>query len=352
MSGSPSSARLTDVGEHVLAELEVRAYRTDPMTLEVVAGQLDRVLRDLDQVAKTAEYFLAELGPVTPPEALPFLRPVSIGLANRRETPEELAEVFRNAWGAVEVMDGTAADRLMAAEVLNASSVQIENVYAPMMTTVAKIRETMGRGPAAVTVASILHVHPGPQGLPALENYYAIRPKVTSDEAAALLARTFPDPSTAIARHQEVAQAMLALGHPDSPDLRHAAAYLAGSSEDLAHFLPRIQPLVDGMKKRLPRSLTPSVVLADIDALEPAELLNWWQKAVDIVEARKLAPTPAEIGALALGLVHGLPRGEFANEVSGRNGATVSIRALVALHAWIYRPLVPGTTRPPVAPSP
>ena len=352
VSGTPESPRLPAVGEHVLAELEIRAYRTDALPLEVVAGQLDRVLRDLDQVAKTAEYFLAELGPVTPPEALPFLRPVAVGLANRRETPEELAEEFRNSWGAVEVMDGTASDRLLAAEILNASSANIETLYAPMMTTVAKIREKMGSGPSAVSVAAILHVHPGADGRPSLENYYALRRTLTSDEAAALLARTFPDPATAIARHQEVARGLLSAGFPDGTDLRHAAAYLAGASTDLARFLPRLRPLAEGLHARLERSLTPAVVLGDIDALQPGELLNWWAKAVDIASARKLAPTPAEIGALALALVHGLPHGEFTTAPSEGYTTTLSVRALVALHAWIYRPLVVvPASRPSVSPT-
>lgn len=346
VSGTPSSARMTDVGEHVLEELEVRASRTDSLPLEVVAGQLDRILRDLDQVAKTAEYFLAELGPVTPAEALPFLRPVAVGLANRRETPEELAEEFRNAWGAVEVMEGSAGDRLLAAEILNASSVQIDQVYAPMMTTIAKVREKLGKAPAAVTVAAILHVQPGPDGPAALERYYDLRAKVMSDEGAAILARSFSDPASAFGRYEEAARALLSAGFAEGPDLRHAAIYLAATSEDGQRSLPRLKPLSEGVKGRLGQSITPAVVLADIDSLEPEELLNWWQKATDIVAAWKLAPNPAEVGALGLALVHGLPRGEFSTEPDQGYTTMLSVRALVALHAWVYRPLVPAAPRP------
>ena len=337
---------MTDVGEHVLRELEVRAYRTDSLPLEVVAGQLDRVLRDLDQVAKTAEYFLAELGPVTPPEALPFLRPVAVGLANRRETPEELAEEFRNAWGAVEVMEGTAGDRLLAAEILNATGVAIEQVYAPMMTTIAKIREKLGAGPAAVSVAAILHASSDVVGPPTLEAFYDLRPKIGSDEGAAILARSFPDAASALPRYEGSAQALRSAGFPDGPDLRHAAAYLAASAEDASRLGPRLVALARGLTGRLERSLTPAVVLSDIDSLEPPELLNWWEKATEIVGSWKLAPTPAEVGALGLALVHGLPRGEFSTQPDRGYTTLLSVRALVALHAWIYRPLVPAAPRP------
>ncbi|HKV90790.1 MAG TPA: hypothetical protein VJQ43_06315, partial [Thermoplasmata archaeon] len=126
VEGSPDSPTLTDVGRHVLSELEVRASRTDPLPLDSVAQQLNRVGADLENVAKSASYFLAELGPVVPIEALPLLRMVAVGLANRRETPEEIAEAFRNIWGSVEVMGGDARDRLLAAELLDAEGASIE----------------------------------------------------------------------------------------------------------------------------------------------------------------------------------------------------------------------------------
>ncbi|MCI4331882.1 MAG: hypothetical protein L3K19_08595, partial [Thermoplasmata archaeon] len=160
VTGSASAPELTPVGRHVLSELQIRASRVDAMPLDVVAGQLGRVLEDLDHVARTAEYFLAELGPLTPPDAIVLLRPVAVALANRRETPEELAQEFRNTWGSVEVMGGHAADRLLAAELLTASSAPIETMYAPMMNTVSKIREAVGNGTPAVATAAILHIWP------------------------------------------------------------------------------------------------------------------------------------------------------------------------------------------------
>src|SRR5580700_1758034 len=91
ITGEPANAALTDIGRHVLRELSVRASRTDALPLNDVAEQLGRVGADLENVAKSASYFLAELGPVVPIEALPLLRMVAVGLANRRETPGELA---------------------------------------------------------------------------------------------------------------------------------------------------------------------------------------------------------------------------------------------------------------------
>ncbi|MCI4367922.1 MAG: hypothetical protein L3K08_09225 [Thermoplasmata archaeon] len=341
VTGSSAAPSITPVGLHVLRELEVRAYRTDTLTLEVVAGQLDRVLNDLDQVAKTAEYFLAELGPVTPPDAVPFLRPVAVGLANRRETPEELAEQFRNVWGAVEVMGGTAPDRLMAAELINAAKAELSTIYAPMMSTITKIREATGGRSSAVTAAALLHLNAGADGVPALDTFYALQEPMGSDESAALLAGAFPDPAVAVARRDRVALALIAAGFLDGIDVRNAAAYMASGSGDPQALLARVPPIANGVKSRIPRAITAAAVLSDIQALQPAELLNWWQKACDITASWKLAPNDAELAALALSLVHGLPKGEFQTLPPEHSAASVDLRALLALHAWIYRPLVP-----------
>src|SRR5579863_3321069 len=151
--GTRDRPEITDVGRHVLVELDARAGRVDALSLDRVAEELAAVVAELDQVAKTAEYFLAELGPVAPREALPFLKPVAVGLANRRGTPEELAEEFRHVWGGVEVMGGDAGDRLLAAELLSAASAPLDRIYAPVMSTALRIRETPGAtSPATAAV--------------------------------------------------------------------------------------------------------------------------------------------------------------------------------------------------------
>ncbi|MCI4367728.1 MAG: hypothetical protein L3K08_08250, partial [Thermoplasmata archaeon] len=140
VGGSPSAPTLTPVGRHVLGELKVRAYRADQLPLDRIAADLTRVIQEFDDVAKTAEYFLADLGPVVPPAALPLLRPVAVGLANQRETPEDLAREFQRFWGGVEVMGGDAKDRLLAAELLTAASADMEHLYSPIMNSAEAIR--------------------------------------------------------------------------------------------------------------------------------------------------------------------------------------------------------------------
>ncbi|MCI4368237.1 MAG: hypothetical protein L3K09_01555 [Thermoplasmata archaeon] len=347
ITGTPSQPEMTPVGRHVLRELEARASRTDTLSLDVVAEELTRVLQDIDHVAKTAEYFLAELGPVTPPEAIALLRPVVVSLANRRETPEELTREFSDVWGTVEVMGGEASDRLLAAELLLASSASIEKVFAPMMLTAERIRAKLGAGQPSVSIAAILHLGPGAEARVPFDAFLELREEGGRDEAAALLAAFLPDPSEAARRRKVLATA---LGGP-SQDATLAASYLIASGANETQAIPRVRAISQGLVDAFASPLTPAAVLASRTTLDPGELLNWLEKATEIVRARRLAPTVPELSALGLAIVHGLPDSEFTDASGSRPvGATrVSLPALVALHAWIYRPLVSSPEESPAA---
>ncbi|HEV8049144.1 MAG TPA: hypothetical protein VGP88_00955, partial [Thermoplasmata archaeon] len=308
VEGTSSAPKLTDVGRHVLRELQVRAARTDPLALEVVSEQLSRIGTDLDGVAKSASYFLAELGPVVPVEAVPLLRIVALGLANRRETPEEIAEEFRNAWGSVEVMGGNPRDRLLAAELLNAESAPITELYATLMQTMERVRARGGDHASAATVATILHLAALPDKLPALDAFFDLRAHAMGDEAAALLAATGRPTAEAIAaRDQWVAN----LPKLDPVDARLAATYLVGENATRSDIASRIATLVPLLAPRFARPGVAAALLATSAPIDSGELLDWLDKAEALARARKLAPTPGELHALSLALVHGLPAREF-----------------------------------------
>lgn len=338
VEGSPTDPRLTAVGHHVLAELTVRASRTDPLTLDSFAAQLTRVLGDLDQVAKTAEYFLAELGPVTPPEAVPLLRPVAVGLANRRETPEELAEEFRNAWGSVEVIGGDARDRLLAAELLNASDLPMESSYSKLMSTTMRIREVHGERESAVAAAAILLLHSPDTDPLSLAGFTELRRSGLPAEEAALLATLSPDAATTLDRQRTMRARLVAAGLPEA-STSFAASFLTLRGADVGAHVERIRALVPGLTPHLPDPVTPAAILSAIDWLEPSELLDWVWKAREVAHRRTLAPTDSELTALGLALVHGLPRGEFSTEGGVAPSPLAVTAGLVALHAWLYRPL-------------
>ena len=350
VDGNPSAPTLTPVGKHVLSELEVRAYRADPMSLDAVAEQLTRVLNDLDSVAKTAEYFLAELGPVAPPEALPLLRPVAVGLANRRETPEELAEEFRNIWGSVEVMGGDPRDRLLAAALLHAGGADIEHIYSPMMTTSASVREVAGERSPAVTVAALLHLNPGPGGKAPWDAYLALRRSTRTEEGAAMLAAT-GRPVEELLSGRSSFLGTIAGGRAPSGDEQVAAGFLttAGASGDL--HLPRVKELTKSLGTRFSAPIVAASVLGMLDWLSPGELVNWLDKASDLARSRKLAPTPAELAALGLTIVLGLPPSEFATSTITEIPPLRHLANIVAVNAWVYGELIPvGAPSRAVAP--
>jgi hypothetical protein len=348
VTGTAAAPVITDVGRQVLAELEVRASRTDPLPLETVAEQLDRIGADLDDVAKSASYFLAELGPVVPTEAVPLLRIVALGLANRRETPEEIAEEFRNAWGSVEVMSGDPRDRLMAAELINSATAPIEQLYAPMMQTMERVRSKGGHRASSVTVATVLHLAAGPDKEPALDAFFALRAGAGGDEAAALLAATGRTPDDALRARDTWISNLPAL---DPADAQLTAAYLTAEPSPRSDVATRIHALVPLLAPKFARPGVAAALLAMSAPIEPAELVNWLGKAGMLTRSRKLAPTEAEFDALALALVHGLPAAEFVATAADAAQYEPSAASLVALHAWLYRPLVAEASRSAAPPA-
>jgi hypothetical protein len=273
---------------------------------------------------------------------LPLLRPVAIGLANRRETPEELAVEFRNVWGGVEVMGGPARDRLLAAELLNAASAEIDKIYAPMMTTTEAIRAAAGPNSAAVTSAALLHLLPSAGDPKAVARFREFRERLGNDEAAALLGGLSADPAPTARRFDALVQALSSAGATAGIDLTLCAAYLAAREGDPVHLVDRVTRLAS-LLPRLPHPLVAAALLAPIESLGDAELLDWLAKGTEIARRRHLAPTEAELTALSLGMVHGLPEAEFTNggaPTGAPRNDTEAAAALLALHGWIYRPLV------------
>lgn len=348
ISGTAEAPQLTPVGEHVLKELSLRAYRVDAWSLDKVSAELSLVLQSLDEVAKTAEYFLAELGPLPPADAVPYVRISAAGLANRRSSPQELAEVFRNTWGMVEVMEGDAKDRLLAAELLVRSPVPVSRLYAAIMHTMETLRRPGGQVRNPVTAATILHLYPtaSPEGR--LKGWSTWRPMVRSEEVAASMAGA-TDPG-ADARFIANRQAVAGIG-ADPADAERAAAYLTLTVGDPAELLGRVATLGGLLKGRLPSPfLAAALLLVEHRTLTPQEILDWLDKATAIARARRLAPTPVELTAIAVALVHGLP---FGAEGLGSPEASStpeelaeSILALVAFHAWIYRPILESAPVP------
>lgn len=347
VAGTPEAPSLTPVGQHVLAELEVRAYRTDALSLDRVAEDLTRLLTEIDGLAKTAEYFLADLGPVVPPAAVSLVRPLAVCLANRRETPEELAEQFRQVWGGVEVMGGDPRDRLLAAELLHATGANMEQLYSPIMNTTERIREKIGSERPSLAPAAMLQVAAGAETPAPLEGFLAIRAPAGSEEAAAMLAAA-GDAAAMLARRDDFARRLSAGASPNR-DAMNAATLLVADHVPEA-VLPRTVALSARLGSTVVSPLTSAALLAGHGTLTPEELVDWHAKARGMLRNHGLAPTDRELGALGTALLYGLPERELIAPAPVENRAAAppaSLPALTAIYSWLYRPLV--ETSGPVA---
>jgi hypothetical protein len=340
VAGSPDHPTLTPGGVQGLRELDLRSYRADAWPLQRVLAESQQVARVLDEASRSAELFLTDLGPITPPEALPYLRVVAVGLANRRTDPEELVERFRQVWGMVEVMGGDSRDRLLAAELLDATGASMTNVYAGMVTTSEQLR-SFG-AVQAVTSAAILHIDPHQTPDPPLDGWREARRSMPTDEMAALLAMISVDPEGR--RRFETFRAELSKETGMGGQLA-AALYLAAIRADPAEGIDRIRRTARLLSGETGRPLLLASLLTHgpaLGGLSPEELVEWVHHGAAAAKRVELAATDAEFETLGVALVEGLPPDAFL-EPAGRAeppNAFADAVTLLALHAWAYRGLI------------
>lgn len=335
----------TDIGRHVLKELEVRSERTDELSLDQVAEELAAVHKDMDAVLQTAEHLLEDLSGLTPIESAPFVRLVAAGLANRREEAEDLAERFRNAWGMVEVLSGDPRDRLVAAEMLSMTPGLATRIYPNLMQTVDQVRALIQNPGHAVGVGTILHLVPSPTPRAPIEEYLRLRETLHDEEAAAWLSGlVIRDPTSEARFHRLLSEVRRRF--PNARGAELAAAQLTGLGDDATERLPVIEELRSLLEGRAPLPMLCATLLATRHPLSAREIADWVAKAEKIARQRKLAPTDPELVAIATAVVYGLPAGNWVG-VAATPIELSSTGALVILHAGIYR----GAVRP-VAPPP
>jgi hypothetical protein len=346
LGGTPERPELTEVGRQVLHALDLCAYRADTRPLNDVAAEIERGVANLATMADTAQYFLSELGPVPPVEVVPLLRIVAAHLSVRHESPEDLVEEFKNGWGEAEVLGGTPADRLLAAELMTGSGVPQDEFYSAMVTTVDRLRDARCASPVAT--AAILHLFPVATNTAPIDRWTSARQRVANDEGAALLAG-FPDLAATLGRWE---QTVGSLGGDGVVDAELAAIYLTSTRRTVPLGLSeRVREAASLFEGSFARPLLAGAVAVAHLGLSSAESADWLEKAVAQASARRLAPDAPQLSVLGLALLEGLDPAGFAKSesvpaASGAPTPSAGLAARTALHAWMYRDLV-TTTRSP-----
>lgn len=343
VTGSPTLPSLTGVGQHVLEELSLRASRTDGMELDRLSLQMGEVMAQLDQIARSGEQFLGDVGPLVPTEILPLLRPVAIGLANRGLAPEELAERFRSTWAMAEAMPGDPADRLLGAELLAHAAASTYQLLGPIMRTADALGSEPIRATRPVSVATFLHLYPAPRAEAPVTVWQRWRATAGSEEGAALLAAANATPERFAAFRAELTR----LGAKAGPDIHHAAALLLTASPQREPDFAEIGALAAlwPIRPRFPL-LTSAVLRSRHPGIPAAELADWVRKASVIAAQRRFATTPEDLQSIGFALVQSL-----SPECFGEAGCPTEpgeepglLPGVLAAHAWIHR-ATPETSR-------
>jgi hypothetical protein len=333
ISGAVDAPELSAAGRQVLRELEIRAYRADPQPLDELGVRIGEAIRELGNMTVSAEYFLAELGSVPPTAAAPSLRAVAAGLASRDEPLDDLVESFTGAWGEMEVLGGSALDRLLAAELLAGAEVNQSVIYPSIISTADTLRVPGSTDP--VTAATLLHLFPAPTTSPPVDTWQSLRATLQSEVGAALVAG-WPD---ALDRVRA-----LESGLSGSDRDRRAAAILlvALGRQAETTSLTLVARTAEALGSRFPLPLLAAAIVTAVAPMQPEEAVDWLDKSLERVRDKGLAPSDPERQVLALSLLLGLDWPKLIPGAAGDTKREQRIPIWVALHAWLYRTALSG----------
>ncbi len=354
VTSSGSGAALTPVGETVRAELELRAYRLGDLPLEALSTEMSELVEEMDRVAHSAESFLGDVGPLPPPESFDYMPMAATCVAHADLGADELAEAFRNCWGLIDVVEGEAPDRLLAAALLMRSGAPTGRFYGLLMTTLPTVRRAAPPPSYPVTIAALLHLYPKLTGEAPLAEWGRWRAKAGSDVAAALLAGRPADPALE-GRLRKLTDA-LAPGS-DRKEAGPAALHLLLlRGEDAEAQVPKVLALAALLRGRLPAPTVAAAILVGRHELSPEELHDWVTKAAEIARNRHLARTPAALTALGVAIVVGLATERFHrpgtpppamdDADAGEETDSQAVSNLVALQGVLYRRILASPPTP------
>ncbi len=353
VTSSGSGAALTPVGETVRAELELRSYRLGDLPLEALSTEMSELAEEMDRVAHSAESFLGDVGPLPPPESFDYMPMAATCVAHADLEADELAESFRNCWGLIDVLEGEAPDRLLAAVLLMRSGAPTGRFYGHLMTTLPTVRRAVPPPSHPVTVAALLHLYPKLAAEAPLAEWGRWRAKAGSDVAAALLAGRPADPAFE-GRLRKLTDA-LAPGS-DRKEAGPAALHLLLLREDAEARVPKVLALAALLRGRLPAPVVAASVLVGRHDLSPEELLDWVTKAAEIARNRHLARAPAALTALGVAIVAGLATERFHrpgapppamdDADAGEETDSQAVSNLVALQGVLYRRILASPPTP------
>ena len=298
---------LTGSGMAAMNDLNVRLYRMGDTDFASYVQQMQETMNELDGIAgRSLDHFRYLSAAISEADAS-HRWSTSVGLAKIQGDAQSLDSRFAEAYNGIERISRNVENRLMAAEVLTSSGVDLSSTLPALFDLDHDVRHRGGvPKELSAGISSILFFgrrHDGTFPLDALTDFS----RMTSSWESAAIMSIVNVPADDIKRKFMAMRSLFSSwGFQLSEDTELSSAYLAVSDLPPEGFQTKLTIITEGLKHYLEYPLVAAAILAAIPVMEANETLNLLEKAYSVIGSRATGLEQSELIGLAVRMIHGI----------------------------------------------
>ena len=320
---------LTPLGVTTLNDLNVRNYRVSDSEFSDFIEESKETYDELRAIVERAQIYVSRLRTEFPNMTdtggddedndrsgnLSLLWSTSIGLAKLQGDPDQISQKFLLALGILKDFHSTVENKMMAAEVMTASTVDLQSQSEALRSLDDELRrdanvpKELSAGIAAIIMAGKRF-----DGTYPTDRFAAFSKMTPSYESAAILSVVNAPSGPLADKFQSFRSLFGSWGYETSEDTELASAYLSISDLGPDDVKTKMTILLDALRNYLEYPLVAAAILASIPTLEANETLDLMEKACSLLGFAAAGLERSELVSLAVRMIHGI-RNELVKEL-------------------------------------
>jgi hypothetical protein len=269
----------------------------------------------------------------------------AIGLGKLQGDPNQIEERFIQALDALQGLDSTIANKLMAAEIMTAvRSEDIQGLGTALRNMDQQLRKEDVPKELSAGVAATIIAGRNFDGTYPVDRFNQFRELTSSCEAASVLAVMNVPYYELSSKFQGFRSVFNSWGYMKSEDTEIASAFLAIGELGVDEVQEKLKYIEDQLKNYLGYPLVAAAILTSIPVFESHEVLDLMEKAVTLLSGYTSGLERSELVALAVRMIHGV-RNELVKEIDSTAKITetpvqFAYPAHPGLFIWYYPVIV------------
>jgi hypothetical protein len=327
---------LTGLGSVILNDLSVRNYRVADQEFSDFTSEIKATYAELRSIADKATSYVNLLKPEVPrilgdkdfannggsdnlgrPSVPSLMWSVAIGLAKLQGDTEQIGQRFVSALSLLSNFKSTTSNKLMAAEVITATSSQeadIQNLESTLKNLDQQLRNQGVPDELSAGIAATIMAGRRYDGTYPVDNFTQFKQITLSYEAAAILAVMNLPWNELAGKFQSFRTVFSSWGYMTSEDTEISSAFLAIGELNANEVEDKLKYIVEQLKNYLEYPLVAAAILASIPVFEAHEVLDLMEKAVTLLSGYAAGLERSEIVTLAVRMIHGV-RNEIVKQI-------------------------------------